>query len=254
MKICFVQFLFFVGVFWVQGQDENMNFCDMVCVRNIYRFYCGAATCTTGASDYGQIFSLCTETCASAVAGEVMMECLTTTDPNREDWDNVQASVLSEIVDFCLDYEIIINPDVPPLTRQDTDKELLDTLFEDPDAEEEDKQKSKKKKKSRKDKQKDQDEQDESKGDEQEQNNRSRRESRERTTEESEDEPGDSTSFSNQDEVLLASEAMESTLSEDYLGDIQRIENGLQAVGCSVAEEIEVEEFLESDLDEASTN
>jgi len=251
MKTCFVLFLFLVGVCWVQGQDENMNFCDMVCVRNIYRFYCGAATCTTGASDYGQIFSLCTETCASAVAGEVMMECLTTTDPTREDWANVQASVLTEIVDFCLDYEIIINPDVPPLTRQNTDKELLDTLFEDPDAEEEDNKKSKKNK-SRKEKQKDQDEQDESTGDEQEQNNRSRRESRERTAEESEDEPGDSTSFSNQDEVLLAT--MESTLSEDYVGDIQRIENGLQAVGCSVAEERQVEEFLESELDEGSTN
>lgn len=228
----------------MQGQDENMNFCDMACVRNIYRFYCGAATCTTGASDYGQIFSLCTDTCASAVAGEVMMECLTTTDPNREDWGNVQASVLTEIVEFCLDYEIFINPDVPPLTRQNTDEALLDTLFEDPDAEEEDKKSKKKKRK----------EQDESMGDEQEPNNRSRRESRERTTEESEDEP--ETSFSNQDAILLASEAMESALSEEYPGDIRYMENGLQAVGCSVAEEreVEFEELLESDLDEVSTN
>lgn len=140
-------------LFLALGRAEDaLNFCDLTCVDNVYKHYCGDAKCTTGASDYTQIYSLCTDKCAAAVAGEAMFQCLTTTVPERDDWDSVQESVLEEIFVFCNGYEIFIDPQVDPLKLEDTDQNLLDTLFDDPEAESKKDQKKKSKKKSRKDK------------------------------------------------------------------------------------------------------
>lgn len=250
-------FLLFVGrVMVVKGQDENLDFCDMICVNNIYSYYCGDATCTTGASNYDQIFSLCTDTCASAVAGEVMMECLTTTDPDRVDWESIQASVLSEIVDFCFDYQILINPDVPPLTMENTDKELLDTLFNDPDAKE-DKKKSKSRKKKKNKNRKEQNENEDGvvEGDDKEDKqtrSRSRRESRERATEDTEGSTTVNGSSGYPDERLsTSSEAEGSAVGVQYSEEVQLTSNGgNEAVGSTAAEERDIEEFLESDVNE----
>ena len=118
-----------------QFEDTSLNFCEIPCVQKVYDQYCGGARCTTGASDYGQIFALCTDTCAAAVIGEVMMLCLTTTVPDRDDWANVQNGVLEEIVSFCSGYEIAVDENVKPLKRKDTDKELRNTLFDTPEDE-----------------------------------------------------------------------------------------------------------------------
>ena len=115
-----------------QLEESSLNFCDIPCVQKVYDQYCGGARCTTGASDYGQIFALCTDTCAAAVIGEVMMQCLTTTVPDRDDWANVQNGVLEEIVSFCSGYEIAVDDSVEPLKHKDTDKELRNTLFDTP--------------------------------------------------------------------------------------------------------------------------
>lgn len=108
------------------------NFCDIGCVQKIYDFYCGGVTCTTGAVDYVQIYALCDDVCTSAILGEVMLECLENANPDRDDWTEIQDATFDEIYDFCAKYRIFLNEDVKPLAKNETDANLIKTLYDDP--------------------------------------------------------------------------------------------------------------------------
>eukprot|EP00210_Caulerpa_lentillifera_P004515 g4308.t1 len=137
------QFLILVGYFLlilysprrVLSQEDNLNFCDIPCVTNIYKRFCGDAKCTTGASDYPQRFDLCSEKCTSAVIGEVMSRCLTQSNPERDDWDGVQTSTLEEIHTYCTGYDIFLNIDVKPQKLGDVEKSFLKKMFVLPETE-----------------------------------------------------------------------------------------------------------------------
>eukprot|EP00210_Caulerpa_lentillifera_P003124 g2985.t1 len=79
------------------------DYCSFSCVKEIYRDYCGGASCVFGASSELEKAYLCSEPCTEALSGTYMLSCLQRNDPYRVDFEDVIATKLREIKSFCTD-------------------------------------------------------------------------------------------------------------------------------------------------------
>lgn len=82
--------------------EADRDLCQVSCVKNIYDVFCGGAQCVYGTSTDEELNALCSSTCIQALSGDIMTNCLYSTNLNptfnRNDAKNILVHQVQSII------------------------------------------------------------------------------------------------------------------------------------------------------------